>query len=70
MNKEELIILYGCFSLLGIMMLGCFVGDYFFNTKLLDDALLHTILGGLFGFLGAHVSSARKNKTEQEQTEE
>ena len=43
-------------------MIGCFIGDYFFDTKLLDDALLHTVIGGVLGFLGSHIMPTKKDK--------
>ena len=61
-TTEKRIILLGCFGLLGITLIGCFVGDYFFKTKLLDDALLHTIIAGVLGFLAAHAGKKQESE--------
>ena len=61
-TPEKRIILLGCFGLLGIVIVGCFVGDYCFGTKLLDDALLHTIIAGVLGFLAAHAGKKQESE--------
>ena len=62
MNPEKKIILLGCFGLLAVTIAGCFVGDFFFNTKFLDDALLHTIFAGILGFLAAHAGKKQESE--------
>ena len=66
MKNEKLVITISCFSLIGTIMIGCFIGDYFFRTKLLDDALLHTVIGGVLGFLGSHISPTKRNNDKTE----
>ena len=62
MNQEKKIIICGCFGLLGITIVGCFLGDFFFGTKFLDDALLHTIFAGVLGFLAAHAGKKQESE--------
>ena len=63
MNPEKKITIYGCFTLLGLIIIGCFVGDLFFSTKYLDDALLHTLIAGILGFLAAHAGKKQESES-------
>ena len=62
MNPEKKLVLVGGFGLLGLVIVGCFIGDFFFATKLMDDAVLHTILGGLLGFLASHAGKKQESE--------
>ena len=62
LNPEKKLVLIGAFGLLALTIGGCFIGDFFFATKLMDDAVLHTVLGGLLGFLASHAGKKQESE--------
>ena len=56
MASERKILMVGVLFIVGLIIVGLFVSDWFFNHALLTETLVGILIGAPLGWIGAYVA--------------
>ena len=56
MQTERKILMIGVLIIVGIILSGIFISDWFFNQELLTETLVGILIGTPLGWIGAYVA--------------
>ena len=68
--RDSTIITLGILLIFGVILVGLFVGDLFFNKDYLTEALIHTIVAFPAGWIGHAVTSFFVEKAKSRMNEQ
>ena len=56
MQTERKILMIGVLIIVGLILLGLFISDWYFDRKLLTETLVGILIGTPLGWIGAYVA--------------
>ena len=56
MKTERKILMIGVLIIVGLILLGLFISDWYFDRKLLTETLVGILIGTPLGWIGAYVA--------------